>query len=84
MDEPGGAFKEVMENQILEIQKSQSARLFSILFSGPLFILWAIKEKHSEMDRNMMKVASLGVLVTVGYAYLVNRKTFNDTFRKRA
>ena len=63
---------------IEEVQKTQLARLSSIVLFPPLMIYFATRDKLSNNQRILIGLIGVGTFVTVFYAWNENRKALND------
>jgi len=59
---------------IKEVQKTQIARLNSLLIFCPIMIYFATKNELSRNERILATVVGVGTFVTVYYAWNENRK----------
>lgn len=71
---------------IKEVQKTQIARLNSLLIFSPIMIYFATKNELTKNERILATVVGIGTFVTVYYAWNENRKKIaaleNDDSRR--
>ena len=63
---------------IEEVQKTQLARLSSIVLFPSLMIYFATRDKLSNNQRILIGLIGVGTFVTVFYAWNENRKALNE------
>lgn len=66
---------------IEEVQKTQLARLNSLLIFSPLMIYFATKNELSKNERILATVIGIGTFATVFYAWNENRKLLKEVER---
>jgi len=59
---------------IPELEKSQKGRLYSIFVFSPILLYLSTKSNFSGVERGFLAVSAVLVAVTVGTAYLENKK----------
>jgi hypothetical protein len=63
---------------VIEREKSQNSRLYSIFVFSGIMLYMANKKKLTKTDRAVLFVTGSLVALTVGKAYFVNRKRLED------
>tara|TARA_R110002020_G_scaffold44348_5_gene128006 strand:- start:4013 stop:4216 length:204 start_codon:yes stop_codon:yes gene_type:complete len=64
--------------KVIEREKSQVGRLYSIfIFSGVLLFM-ANKQTLTNIDRTMLLISGSMVALTVGRAYIINKKRLDN------
>ncbi len=66
-------FQEIKESSILEIQKSQSLRIWDVLILGPVLI-YIGQKRLSGWERNFLISAGIATIIYNGRNFLQNLK----------
>ena len=64
--------------KILEREKSQTGRLHSIFIFSGIMIWMSTKNNLTELDRAILFISGSLVALTVGKAYIINKKRIDN------
>lgn len=68
----------MQNSKVVEFEKSQAGRLFSIFGFSTAMLYLASKDSLSEKDKKYLISSALFLTATVGIAYIINEKRIND------
>lgn len=67
-----------MPDQILETEKTQEGRLWTIIVFSPLLLIIAFSQKLTKIERIILIVIGFMILLTAGYAWIQTQKEFTS------
>jgi hypothetical protein len=67
-----------MSKVVLEREKSQFGRLYSIFVFSGIMLYMANKDRLTKVDKSILLISGVLVATSVGQAYFINKKRLND------